>query len=343
MVIITKAKFKNNTLNKRYPVLNCRRLYNMLYSKLVASSAFTPIALYLLLMKCLSSDKEVPIKDFCRLQELILFTNMSETPPETFVEFLTSNTFNDLPDDPDMSSQREIFWHQIGPSNAGFSKGDLEFMKQEEYLRMKWPCSEAMPESFDPDTLETARQARFKSVNEDKSTTEISAGVSSKNDTELHDSNAEGQCKVDEQVSDVIHLDEANASDESVFVDVTLPEPLDSGDQLDDYNREVTIKDVSARNILQVSQGSYDMSMAGDICGSELISELVSEPDPVEREPTPRMGSGSKPPLSRSAYAAVAQPCPKDGYLDKRPCMTLMGYPRAPKYFPFKSRVGSKK
>ncbi|KAI0849515.1 hypothetical protein F5Y00DRAFT_269500 [Daldinia vernicosa] len=265
---------------------------------------------------------------------------MSESFPETFVEFPRCNTSNDLPDDPDMSSQSKITWHQLGPSNAGFSKGDIEFMKHEEYLRMKWPCSEAMPESFDPDILEAVRQAQFKSHNEDKSTTEIGAGVSSENETELHDSNAEGRCKVDEQVSDVIHLNEANASDESVFVDVTLPEPLDSGEQqLEEYNREAIVKDISARNIPQVSQGTYATSIAGDICGSE----LVSEPDPVERGPPPRMGSGSKPPLSRSAYAAVAQPCPKDGYLDKRPCMTLMGYPRAPKYFPFKSRVGGKK
>ncbi|KAI1660436.1 hypothetical protein F4813DRAFT_349955 [Daldinia decipiens] len=242
-----------------------------------------------------------------------------------------------------MSSQRKIFWHQLGPSNAGFSEGDIEFMEHEEYLRTKWPCSEAMPESFDPDTLESSRQAQFKGHNEGTSATENSAEVLSKNDTKLHDSNAEGQCKVDEQVSYVIHLEEANAYNESVFVDVILPEPLDSGEQLEDYNREVIVKDVSARNILQVSQGSYAMSIAGDICGSELVSELIPEPDPVERKPTPRMGSGSKPPLSRSAYAAVAQPCPKDGYLDKRPCMTLMGYPRAPKYFPFKSRVGSKK
>ncbi|KAI0122467.1 hypothetical protein F4814DRAFT_408829 [Daldinia grandis] len=288
----------------------------MLYSKLVAPSTAKLIVFYLLSARRLSSNKEVLMKGFSCLQ----FTNMSETLPETLVEFLRCNLLNDLPDDPDMSSQHKILWYQLGPSSAGFSRGDLELMKHEEFLRMKWPCSEAMPASFDPDKLEADRQAQSRSRNGDKSTTEISAGVPSKKVTELHHLNIEGQCKVDEQVSDVIHLNEANVSDEFVFVDVTLPEPLDPGEEIEDHNREVIIQDVSARNIPEVSQGIYAMSMAGDICGSELVSE--PDPDPVEHDPPPRMGLGSKPPLSRSAYATVAQPCHKDGYLDKRPCMT---------------------
>ncbi|OTB10945.1 hypothetical protein K445DRAFT_308290 [Daldinia sp. EC12] len=180
---------------------------------------------------------------------------MSETLPETFVDFLKRyNTFSDLPDDLDMPPQSKAHWRQLGPSNAGFSKGDIEFMKIEEYLRMKWPCSEPMPAPFDPEKLEAARQAKAKSHNEDKSVTEMNAMDSPENEAGSHDSHVKEQRQIGEHVSDVMYPEEANTSVESLFADVTLLQPLDSGEQLEEYNSKVTIETVSSGSI---SQGPF--------------------------------------------------------------------------------------
>ncbi|KAK6953664.1 hypothetical protein Daesc_005969 [Daldinia eschscholtzii] len=265
---------------------------------------------------------------------------MSGTLPETFVDFLKRyNTFNDLPDDLEMTPQGKAHWRQLGPSNAGFSKGDIEFMKIEEYLRMKWPCSEPMPAPFDPEKLEATRQARAKSYNEDKSVTEMNAVDSPENEAGSYGSHVKEQRQIGEHVSDVMYPEEANTSVESLFADVTLPQPPDSGEQLEKYNSKVTIETVSSGSISQVSLNHHVEPMAGDVSYSEPEPEL----EPIMREPTPRMGSGSKPPLSRSAFSGAAMPCAKDGYLDKRPTLTLIGYPRPPRYFPFKSKIGSNK
>ncbi|KAI1804473.1 hypothetical protein F4811DRAFT_520029 [Daldinia bambusicola] len=248
-----------------------------------------------------------------------------------------------------MPPQPKVAWHQLGPTSAGFSKGDIEFMKIEESLRMKWPCSDPMPAPFDPIKLEAVMQARFKSHNGAKSTTEISATDSPGNEAGPYDLDAGGQSWIDERVSDVIYPEEANISVASVFADVPLPEPPDSGEQLEGYDSEVTLEAVSSGNISQVSLSHSVQPIAADMIylepepEPEPMREWEWESRPIRRGSAPRVGSGSKPPLSRSAFSMAAKPCVKDGYLDKKPCLTLAGYPRPPKYFPFRSKIGSNK
>ncbi|KAI8958034.1 hypothetical protein F5Y11DRAFT_337607 [Daldinia sp. FL1419] len=265
---------------------------------------------------------------------------MSPTLPETFLEFLQRcDTFDDLPGDLDVASQANISWNQVGPYYAGFSRVDFEILKLEEYLRTIWPSSEAMPEPFDADGLRAALQDRLKSHDGEESTDESDDNTSSENGFELHDSDTEGQRQGDEQASDAIRSDEANISDNPVIADVTLTKPLDLGERLKDQDSNTIIQNAVAEDTTQVSQGSDVKSLARETS----FLELESKSEPVERISTPRMGRRSKPPLSRSAFAGAAQPYPKGGSLDKPPCMTLVNYPRAPKYFPFKSKAMAKK
>ncbi|KAI1464853.1 uncharacterized protein F4812DRAFT_142408 [Daldinia caldariorum] len=250
-----------------------------------------------------------------------------------------------------MPPQTKVAWHQLGPTSAGFSKGDIEFMKIEEYLRIKWPCSDPMPAPFDPIKLEAVMQARFKSRNKDKGTTGINATDSPGNEAGPPDLDAEGQSRMDEQVSDVIYPEEANISVASVFAGVPLPKPIDSGEQFEGYDMEVTLEAASSGNISQVSLSHGVQPMAADMIYLEPEPEPEPEPEwererelkPVRRGSAPRVGSGSKPPLSRSAFSNAPKPCAKDRYLDKKPCLTLAGYPRPPRYFPFRSKIGSNK
>ncbi|KAI1099081.1 hypothetical protein F4804DRAFT_322904 [Jackrogersella minutella] len=226
--------------------------------------------------------------------------------------------------------EHKVFLHQCRPSNKALSKKDIKVMKYEEYLRSKWECSEAMPEAFDPENLEVIRQARFKphAKNEDiAQVNELQSG-----DDELRELNTGIECREYEHVPDDICSEEENSSSESVATDFSITESLDSDEQLEEYETEAIINIASSENITRVS------------CCTETITTVIRRPvaEPVERKPTPRIKTGSKPPLSRSAFAGAGLPSPKDGSPGQRPTTTLRGYPKAPKYFPYKKKSRKK-
>ncbi|KAI2635859.1 hypothetical protein GGS26DRAFT_514877 [Hypomontagnella submonticulosa] len=255
---------------------------------------------------------------------------MSETSPDAILSVLKKcKNFNDLPDDSDPFAERKISLHQPGLSNIVLSEGDAEEAKYQEYLRSRWPISEAIPAEFDPDELEASWKRQF--------------GPRVENDPNLGDSKLSLQLAdydsdaveiIFDQVSSLSNMDpqEANGSSESLCTDGSVTESLDSDEELEGYESEVAVQRAASAKMVRVSICNIPQASAAVMC--QPSTETI-----IERKPTPRIRTGSKPPLSRSALSCAGLPSPKEGYQGKGPSMTLKGYPQAPKYFPFRSRV----
>ncbi|KAI1412018.1 hypothetical protein F5Y13DRAFT_190701 [Hypoxylon sp. FL1857] len=240
--------------------------------------------------------------------------------------FKSCANFSELPDDDNPWSECKISLKQTEPSKNSLSKRDIEMRKYEEYLRLKWGGAEAMPEDFDPDKLEDVFQARMKYREERKDAVRIATEcLSGGKVSELDTSNTLAQAQ--EYGSIDSHPAEAKASSESLFKRVSVTESLDTDEQLEGYESEATINAASTAIISRVT-GTPDSFTTVIHCPIE---------SPTERAPTPRIRSGSKPPLSRSAFSLDGLPIPSDGHPRKRPSDTLRDYPRAPQYFPFTS------
>ncbi|KAI1398620.1 hypothetical protein F4819DRAFT_21718 [Hypoxylon fuscum] len=249
-----------------------------------------------------------------------------EDPCGSFVDVLKRcSTFDDLPDDDsDPFCERKICLHRLGPSDIPSSKGDVENRKHEEYLRSKWQCDEAMPETFDPyklaDKLEVALQGQSKSHAE-------------ANDQVLEDdeSHCENHLSDSGYGSLDLYSEEANTSSESLLSNVSVTESLDSDEQLEGYEDEVNFYTASSASITRVS---LDASAEVADVSLSVFRPVTETERNLERNPTPRIRRGSKPPLSRSAFSGVGLPRPMDGSQGQRSCETLSGYPQAPRYFP---------
>ncbi|KAL7619714.1 hypothetical protein AAE478_010256 [Parahypoxylon ruwenzoriense] len=245
-----------------------------------------------------------------------------ETPSERLMELLKKcGSFEDLPDVSDSvlcgTQKHKIFLNQTG-SCVSLSKKDAAMKRYEDYLRLKWPCSEAMPPEFDPDKLEAIRKARFPFRTADENFLE-------RKDT-LHELATIGKYQKYEDTSGDMYLGEANTSSESLTSDVSVTESLDNEEHLENYESEVVVHVASMENIIPATP--------------ERTTIRRSTACTLERKPTPRIRSGSKPPLCRSAFAGAGQAVAKDGCDGQSPGTKLKGYPQAPRYFPFRSRIG---
>ncbi|KAI2469106.1 hypothetical protein F4781DRAFT_395828 [Annulohypoxylon bovei var. microspora] len=247
---------------------------------------------------------------------------MSRTNSKNLSEILKKyNSFNELPD-PNPLPEHKIFLRQCKPSHKAFSKWDIEARNHEEYLRSNYDCSEVMLAGFDPEKLEPVLQARFKPNTEIRDITT--------DDSELYLEDELCEVKIDvenqeyEDIPNDVYSKEVNYSSESL-TDVSVAGSLD----FDEYESEAIVDVASAEKFTRVS------------CGTESITTVIrrSVTGSIGRRPTPRIRIGSKPPLSRSAFAGAGLPSPKDGTPGQRAGATLRGYPKAPKYFPFKSKV----
>ncbi|KAI1773100.1 hypothetical protein F4818DRAFT_443463 [Hypoxylon cercidicola] len=235
-------------------------------------------------------------------------------------------TFYNVPI-PAVAPKFNVGWNQLGPS-LNMPKKEAAY---EDYLRQKWPCSEAMPEAFDPDKLEAIRRT----WTESRADNEVVIAYTKAAWAEAHKEAAEAGDDIDaedpyiDRGKSFFYSSESNASSASVSTGVSITDSLDS-DELDGYDSEVTVETASRASIVRVSSRSTP-----DVAPVTIRS---SEPKPLEQKLTPRMGIGSRPPLSRSAFSTA-------GSSQKYECQrrprseTLRNYPRAPGYFPFRPLV----
>ncbi|KAI5863774.1 hypothetical protein GGS23DRAFT_620611 [Durotheca rogersii] len=88
---------------------------------------------------------------------------------------------------------------------------------------------------------------------------------------------------------------------------------------------------------IDAGQPSWDYeNEAADL---DVDGATAAAPETIERASTPRIKRGSKPPLCRSAFAAAGRPSTKNRGDDQTPSTRLKSYPRAPQYFPFRSKA----
>ncbi|KAI1485142.1 hypothetical protein F5X96DRAFT_691320 [Biscogniauxia mediterranea] len=239
--------------------------------------------------------------------------------------------FSDLPDDFNLQA-RSYRTSNMPPNIASMSEADRNNMKYEEYLRSKWHCAEAMPESFDPDKLEIIRKMKYRT----------SAGkVSSKKILEaplvleINDDESIGE----PSPSEYTHPSLEDPSPEDISTDASvidslidsIIESLNTEKQLEGYESDaVAVKGASTENMAKVKPRSKTVGQA---------SQSPSVPTGPKREP--RIKSGSKPPLSRSAFARGGETS-IDESAQGVSGTTPIVYPRAPRYFPPKGRAGKK-
>ncbi|KAI0598417.1 hypothetical protein F4775DRAFT_555431 [Biscogniauxia sp. FL1348] len=211
------------------------------------------------------------------------------------------------------------------------SEADRNIMRYEEYLRSKWQCVEAMPESFDPDKLEIIRRLKYGTF--------AGKGISkrilkSPLDLEIVDDESIGE----PSPSEYTHPSVEDASPEDISTDASvidslidaIIESLNTEKQLEGYESDVTVKGASTEYMTKIKPRSKTVGHA---------SQSPSVPTGPNREP--RIKNGSKPPLSRSAFARGGE----TGIVENSQGLvstTPIVYPRAPRYFPFKGRAGKK-
>ncbi|KAI1260257.1 hypothetical protein F5Y18DRAFT_432407 [Xylariaceae sp. FL1019] len=253
-------------------------------------------------------------------------------------------SFKDLPDlDGDYIPAREVFLRGQPPLRQKPHKRDREMNWCEEYLRSKWTCTDAMPDSFDPDQLEKvfARGRGGHSVSRDtrpcrseqRDTNTMEGTKGSTNDQRgLMATNAES-VEVNEIHTSTV--DDVCPSDAESQSSSAISESLDTDEQLEGYESEVSINEASTENITRVKASTSPVTARGRPRSKAF--------EPVERKPTPRIRKGSKPPLSRSAFSGSGVPClygtcqggcngdGKGGVVNR--------HAKAPKYFPFKSKA----
>ncbi|KAI0835966.1 hypothetical protein F5Y06DRAFT_114656 [Hypoxylon sp. FL0890] len=247
----------------------------------------------------------------------------SEDPIDTFQG---CTAFSELPDDDDPWADRKIFLHRTEPSEKPLSKRDIEIRKREEYLRSKWGGNEAMPASFDPNRLEAVFQARPKTLRENNNAVRVATEFLSEGEVPGFDTDIRSQGQG--RGSNDLYREDVNTS-QPLSMDPTAVEPQDLDKILEAYESEPIVHTASAAKTAHVTRTP----------DSDTNIARHSMSAPIERIPTPRIRAGSRPPLSRSAFSSAGLPSPRDGYPGDRPSATLRDYPRAPKYFPFESKV----
>ncbi|CAJ2509273.1 Uu.00g142990.m01.CDS01 [Anthostomella pinea] len=239
--------------------------------------------------------------------------------------------FDELPDDHDEIPKHQYCLSQPSGLTTA-STSDLDIWRYEDYLRQKWACAEAMPESFDPRQLENARKSRFKPCMREQATSQSEDGLSSGEEEyeDEDDESPEVTPLAQKSNLDTLCPSQKNASTESLCSLVSVTSPLDTDEQLESYEGEVTINEASVENINRMKTRPRSTTLS--------VVERVQSDIP-ERQPTPRIRSGSKPPLSRSAFANSGLPCLQDGCNGRNSAALPAMYHRGQKYFPYKSRT----
>ncbi|KAI1171691.1 hypothetical protein F4777DRAFT_593645 [Nemania sp. FL0916] len=230
---------------------------------------------------------------------------------------------------------RETFLrkHMQDSVNRPPPKNDRDMYKYEEYLRNKHPeCNDIMPESFDPHKLEAARKARVQGKRPQQRPGKTELAVA----TQGHESPtiAEPQYSPLERMSALI-------SDHSFERRHTAPcvsSPTGPGNESGLHEHpESQENKILASSSEPLGQPRRRPPPKLTINPTHRHGMVIEQPPP-----TPRILTGSRPPLSASAYYEGGVPCLDDECQGScRQCAVVKkGRPRAPSYFPFKSRAG---
>ncbi|KAI1112535.1 hypothetical protein F5Y14DRAFT_463474, partial [Nemania sp. NC0429] len=222
-------------------------------------------------------------------------------------------------------------------------KADREVEKYDDYLRRKWGGTEAIPDPFDPDKLDAVLKARLSSTRmrgEAQEATEKTEPVVTKVDgaSMMHE---EFRNRQPEDTSAFIPDDTCCCVSQTTLSTDPMGESLNTDDDATEaYEDEIPIY----KNATQTTPTENTTQPA-------LQPGLESPRDPGSstsdvsgRATPPRIGVGSRPPLSRSAFAKAGVPCKRCHGPCRRGAMAK-GHARPPAYFPFKSKAkgGSKK
>ncbi|KAI1339648.1 hypothetical protein F5Y15DRAFT_415568 [Xylariaceae sp. FL0016] len=253
----------------------------------------------------------------------------------------TYKSFADLPDDVDIQfTPKPIVYN---PGRVTLSEADKEFQRVERALRKKYPCSDALPESFDPQKLEASRLSRLHRLPVTTSQPQTSHCIPS---TRITSQSAAATTSEDgdrtPRARRSLRRPPSNDSLPSIS-GLSVASSLDNDETLAGYESEVTIIEAKTTNITKLSAPSTPSPPASrprshtvveprDAARGRRLSAASRQTEgPAAREgmrrsaSPPRIRSGSRPPLSKSSYVAG------DGTKE-----------RVPRYFPFKSRMNRK-
>ncbi|KAI1271288.1 hypothetical protein F5Y07DRAFT_404549 [Xylaria sp. FL0933] len=205
---------------------------------------------------------------------------------------------------------------------------DREKYEYEDYLRNKWGCNDAMPDSFDPYKLDALYKARVSTNNKQERSSEtvketdalMRAAVTEFREMSLQNPSSPSP--------DSISLSECNASRKSISEEPGRG-PLETHEQTIVYESQEFVADgeVHRKNAAQVrGRSNSDTSSRG----------RTTSTNPTGSS-TPRIRAGSRPPLSRSAYVAGGTTCEEKQCNGQ--CKQGRGRVKPPEYFPFKSRA----
>ncbi|TGJ83114.1 hypothetical protein E0Z10_g5645 [Xylaria hypoxylon] len=214
-------------------------------------------------------------------------------------------------------------------------KTDRDISRCEDYLRTKWGCTDAIPDAFDPYKLDAALRLRFPAKNRqersDETREQAPGPTVQPQDDDPPTAPTEPQ---DTPLEDAyVHSPESvyscgcNASYES----------LNTDEQNIGYDSEVCTSDDEAPESTRPTR-SRSRSRSNSNTSSRRGRTRSGTPE--QTSSTPRIRTGSKPPLSRSAFVEGGVPC-----LDKQcqgACkrgVVVRGRSKPPPYFPFKGRV----
>ena len=262
-------------------------------------------------------------------------------PSKAFDSYLRQfDDFRQLPDEPDSA-------YRAGARNRAMEKPPpgCSIEVWESYLREKWGTTDPMPESFDPERLEKKRQEQLPSqgegraLNVDKTLPKIAKG--DEQALAKDDQRNERMTPGSRDPYSIPFPAYSNGGGDSVVSTVSATE---SPDKLEKAagSKGVAIPaeppaGPSFYQRLRANAVGTDARAAEvraeDVAGAEPESEMTE----IERRPTPRIRAGSKPPLSKSAYANSCSDADCGAGARRRSSA------RPPKYFPFRSQMGKSK
>ncbi|KAI0018178.1 hypothetical protein F4780DRAFT_536481 [Xylariomycetidae sp. FL0641] len=222
------------------------------------------------------------------------------------------------------------------------TRSDRRMERYEEYLRNKWECSDALPEAFDPEKLEAKRKARSsktkksdeeerrgrsKTVSEPPKPTSTPAlpvrKAAERKESEDDDDDDSGSAEVQDKPSDP----PARSPDPARAPAASSASPPEAAAPPPPPPPKPALPN-PARRFRSTSN--------------------PVPPTAPERAPTPRIRSGSKPPLSRSAFAPKCSH--HEGGGAAAMCEGCRGLPTGKaakrehaKYFAFRSRMGARR
>ncbi|KAI8954669.1 hypothetical protein F4801DRAFT_604870 [Xylaria longipes] len=216
-----------------------------------------------------------------------------DDPPTSYnmISKTQRSRLDDVPNPKDYIPVREVYLRETMMESLMKQppKSDRAIYQYEDYLRKKWGCTEAIPDSFDPIKLEAALKSRFPSKSKHGESVETSKSISQRKEDESQNTPSESP-----HISADIYSCERNASHDSLSPGL-VNQPLETDEQLGDDESEMAVDNLELL-IDDITSAWLQSNLDATSRGGQTM------PETSDRASTPRIGAGSKPPLSRSAF-----------------------------------------